>query len=979
MIAPSVGSTNEGPVTIVPEGAVPVVVTANNEKVPLISRRRFFRRLTTGLGFSSSLLTEGYVEFSDSSGRTLGTFAGVFSPVALSMFSALLFLRVGFIVGNAGLLVTLVQFVIAYGILLFTVASVCAVSTNGAVEGGGAYFMISRTLGPEFGGSIGTLFFLANVVSSALYITGCTEGIVENFGPSGYLIGDGMQGLPDGRWWRFLYCSLLNVLNLIVCLIGASMFAKTSVVILAIVCICLLSVIISFFVKEPMLVSIPIANTLVQNATHPAHGNYTGLEQSTLDLNLFPSFGRDYSSDGELVKFATVFGVLFSGVTGIMAGANMSGELKNPARNIPQGTLSAVGFTFFCYIIISVLTAGTCDRFLLQNNFIFMMPINIWPGFVAIGILTATFSASLSNLIGSSRVLEALAKDNVFGSMLQFVVQGVWKGNPVAAVVTSWVLVELIMLIGSLNLIAQINSVLFLLSYLATNLACLGLELASAPNFRPSFKYFSWHTALIGLVGTLIMMFIINPIYASCSIVLCMVLVTVLHLFSPSRDVHWGSISQALIFHQVRKYLLMLDSRKDHVKFWRPQMLLLVGNPRSACPLIHFVNDMKKSGLYVLGHVKVSEFSDLPLDPTLDEYTHWLALVDHLKVKAFIELTVAHSVREGMLHMIRMSGLGAMKPNTIVLGFYDEETPKDFFESSESQYKTSLFTTVETCEGRQLFELRTLSNGKTLDSTQFVGMIADTLKMKKNICVCRHFHNLDKSSIIRSSNVKYIDVWPVNFFQPDDEDPFDTTSLFMLQLACIINMVPGWKKLQLRVFHCQVNGKKHSPSEQLRQTSSHSQETLGSATFNLDASTANSSPPTQDNEERLRKLLQMLRIAASIHQVPGWSQQIAALHGGSMAMAGTHAGTSNGEEEPPAQPLLNNVSRAYLLSVNQMIQRHSEQTAASFIYLPPPPSLPVWEEREVYPQFLQLLTELTADLPPTILVHGVSAVTSTTL
>ena len=186
--------------------------------------------------------------------------------------------------------------------------------------------MISRTLGPEFGGAIGSLFFLANVVGSGLAITGCVEGLIQNLVKNGLLLPENSTGLlEDGHWYRFGYCTIVNTLILVVVLIGAQMFAKTSAFILGIVVVCLFSTYVSFITKGEMDVTIPPENTLLNRTEFPKGLHYTGLSMQTLQDNLYPSYGQDYTSGGSYVNFAIVFGVLFSGVTGIMAGKLIHG------------------------------------------------------------------------------------------------------------------------------------------------------------------------------------------------------------------------------------------------------------------------------------------------------------------------------------------------------------------------------------------------------------------------------------------------------------------------------------------------------------------------------------------------------------------------------------------------------------------------------------------------------------------------------
>ncbi|KAM8953501.1 solute carrier family 12 member 9-like isoform 1-T1 [Pelodytes ibericus] len=855
--------------------------------------------------------------------KKLSTFLGVVVPTLLAMFSVVLFLRVGFVVGQSGLYETVGMLVLAYFIISMTVLSVCAISTNGALDAGGAYYMISRALGPEFGGSIGIMFFFANVCGSALYILGLVEAIIDMFGilPAEG-VGHGMHVLPQSYWYELLYGTVLLLICLLVCMVGASIYAKATFLIFIIVMVVLISVFISFFAVTER--TIPVFSA--GNNSH-INGTFTGFKLSTLKNNLNPNYTTDYTT-GRMMSFSTVFAVMFNGCTGIMAGSNMSGDLKNPSYSIPRGTITAVIFTYIIYNLLSVMICCTCDRTLLLYNYGFLRDINIWHPFVTIGIYCSTLSASMSNLIGASRILYALAKDEIFGKLLTPAKKTSRGGNPWVSVTISWFLVQLVLFAGKLNTIAAIVTIFFLLVYAAVGLACVALEWASAPNFRPTFRYFTWHTCILGILGCVVMMFLIQPIYASASIAFMLILLLCLHYVASNHG--WGFISQALIFHQVRKYLLMLDVRKDHVKFWRPQVLLLVSNPHSHKSLITFTNDLKKSGLFVLGHVSLDELDVLPSDPLQTQSESWLELVDELNIKAFVNLTLSDSVRHGAQQLLFISGLGGMRPNTVVLGFYSRSTPEELLKTEQELERdvssSFLFSTAGFKPSKETFS-----------PWEYVAIISDSIKMSKNVVLARYFSEFDRTQVCKSRGKDaYIDVWPLNLLRPDSTAYVDTCSLFLLQMACVLNMVQSWKKAKLRLFLC-----------------------------------VETESGLRGQEFKLKQLLKDLRIKASIQTVE-WDS-VVALHWHKQVPADSEAA----EEAYLNFP--NNsirISDGYLEAVNQMIMRQNPMSPPTvrFLYLPRPPA-----DTAIYNRFLHQLETITRNLGPTLLIHGATAVTSTEL
>ncbi|XP_036410721.1 solute carrier family 12 member 9-like [Megalops cyprinoides] len=881
--------------------------------------------------------------------QKLSTFFGVVIPTLLSMFSVVLFLRIGFVVGQAGLYQTIAMFVVAYFIISMTVLSICAISTNGALDAGGAYYMISRALGPEFGGSIGIMFFFANVCASALYVLGLVEAILASFGiPEDGMVAavNAQRVLPGGYWWSLLYGTGILLLCLVVCLVGADIYAKATFLIFLIVMLVLGIIFISFFAVSPRVVLLPPP---ALNSSGPVSANFTGFKLDTLLGNLMGDYTVDYTT-GTMMTFATVFAVLFNGCTGIMAGSNMSGDLKNPSYSIPRGTITAVIFTFIIYNLLSLLVACSCDRILLQRDYSFLGDINIWQPFVTIGLYSSTLSAAMSNLIGASRILYALARDDLFGRALSPAKMTSLSGNPWMSVLISWFLTQLVLFAGKLNTIASVVTIFFLLVYAAVDLACLALEWASAPNFRPTFRYFTWHTCVLGILGCAVMMFLINAIYASASIAFMLLLLLLIHYLSPTSS--WGYISQALIFHQVRKYLLMLDVRKDHVKFWRPQVLLMVANPRSSTGLITFINDIKKSGLYVLGHVELGDLDALPSDPLQSWYDSWLSLVDRLNIKAFVNLTLADSVRHGVQHLLFISGLGGMKPNTLVLGFYDDCPPQDHLQDHPLLVGSSVDTLYppQDPEEKLHFHFPALRTGgasgdKALGAQEYVAVIADAVKMLKNVALARYFCRFDRAEVLsrRGGAGVFVDVWPVNLLRPDSTSYVDTCSLFLLQLACVLNMVRAWRRARLRLFLCVEEGRSLPGSEW-----------------------------------KLEQLLRDLRIEADIHTVP-WDQ-VVALHWQRKCEEAPCCEEEDDEEGlgDYVSSFPSNTTRLtdeYLQAVNRLVLEQAyPPPAVRFLYLPRPPA-----DTRRYSAYLHQLDLLTRDLGPTLLIHGVTPVITTDL
>lgn len=541
-----------------------------------------------------------------------GTFTGVFTPSVLTILGIILFLRIGWVVGQAGLLGAFTIIVIANLISLFTGLSLSSVATNMNVKTGGTYYMITRTLGLEIGGAIGIPLYLSLAISVAFYIIGFTEALTTVF--------PGLEPRLLSTAVALAFCFLAYV--------GADFALKIQMVILTILGLAILS----FF---------------------------AGGWASWVTPQLF-------TPPGPTAGFWDVFAIFFPAVTGIMVGVSMSGDLKNPARSIPRGTLAAIGITAFIYLAAALwLGTHATTQELVTDNMI-MQKVARWPVLILLGVWVSTLSSALGSVLAAPRILQALSFDRVVPST--FAAQLGSATEPRLAVLVTTAIATVIIWMGNLNFVAPIITMFFLNTYGMVNLTA-GIErLVGNPSFRPQFKV-PWPVSLLGAAGCYGAMFLIHAPATVVAILISYGIFILLGRRSLRHD--WGDIRSGIWFALTRFGLVRLESVPWHVKNWRPNIAVFTSSLDTRDQLVEMGAWLSSGrGIVTLYNLLVGE-----LDKLADRglRTTW---VNHIQkhfreqgVSAFAECSIVNDFYHGVTTTLQAHGMAGLEPNVALLGW----------------------------------------------------------------------------------------------------------------------------------------------------------------------------------------------------------------------------------------------------------------------------------------------------------------------
>ncbi|KAL1243358.1 Solute carrier family 12 member [Trichinella spiralis] len=530
--------------------------------------------------------------------RKLGWIEGVLMRCVLNIIGVMLYLRISWVVAQAGLGFGSLILLLSSAVVFLTALSMSAICTNGKVRAGGTYFIISRSLGPEFGGSIGIIFAVANAVSAAVYLAGFADTVIDLMkGYNASIIDGAINDIRVIGW-------ITAVLLLGIVSAGLNFESKAQIALMVILIVSLINYLIGTF--------------LTPTALQRAKG-ITGYSFETMKENFYPDWRGE--------TFFTVLAVYFPAATGFLAGANISGDLDEPEKAIPKGTILGVSITSVLYMAVLWLTGITCIRdasgsvsdlvngtitacaanntclYGLHNYFHIVEIEGAWVPLITAGVFASTLSSALASTVSAPKCLQAVARDKIFPYIGVFGKGSKKNDEPIRGAIICIVLMFFI----------------------------------------------SWWNALITLI---------------------FIMLLYVYLVRRKPDVNWGDSMQANLYRNTVHNMLKLQSTQDHVKTYRPIILLLTGNPKKRSALVDFVyNITKNQGVLLCGHVIQSDLHLKALQARQQLPGLVIRWLKQRRIRAFYYSYICPKLDDGVLALLQLCGMGKLNPNIMMMGY----------------------------------------------------------------------------------------------------------------------------------------------------------------------------------------------------------------------------------------------------------------------------------------------------------------------
>ncbi len=519
-------------------------------------------------------------------------------------------MRMGWVVGNAGLWGTIIIVIIAHVISISTGLSISSISTDKKVGAGGVYYVLSRSMGLPIGGAIGLTLFVGTAFSIALYLIGFSESLNAYLG-----LDTTINGLRSSA-------SLALLVLTIIAFISTSVALKTQFFILAAIIISLVSIFwgTSEYVPETV-----------------------------------ASFGGPDSASLE-----EVFAIYFPAVTGFTAGIAMSGDLSNPKKSIPSGTIAAIAVGFIVYIVLAFFISYNINSEMLLSDYNILMKIATHAPLVVAGIWGATLSSALGGILGGPRIFQAMSIDKITPA---FFGKGVGKDNePRNALILTVIIAEAGILIGELDLIARVVSMFYLAAYGFINISFF-LERWASADFKPSFNVNKW-IGMIGFIATFAVMFKLDML----AMIAAIVIIGGIYLWLARRQITLGTgdVWQSVWSTVVKTGLKKMDAKDDHKRNWKPNILLFSGNSAARPYLLEFSKSLAGQAGIVTNFDLIENKEAKVLFPK-----HKQSITDDIlkKYDIFGRRIEVKNVFKGIENIATTFGFSGLDPNTALMGW----------------------------------------------------------------------------------------------------------------------------------------------------------------------------------------------------------------------------------------------------------------------------------------------------------------------